>query len=156
MTVRSAHRDRAKGRRVSGRRLHVWTRGRPRRSVAPGGRADLVTDSLPGAPDGSPDDEHAVAAGALLLRLDVALPMLAAAVVNVPAAVPVRVGRQERPDAPYGPWRHLDGNPVVTMAAGRTAPGPPTCRHMRCWRCEPLPNQQRARGSNPVTGAPRG
>ena len=56
-------------------------------------RADLVTDSLPGAPDGSADDEHAVAAGALLLRLDVALPVLAAAVVIVPAAVPVRVGR---------------------------------------------------------------
>src|SRR2546423_5168000 len=37
------------------------------------------------------------------------------------------------------------------MAAGCTAPGPPACRQMRCWRCEPLPNQQRARGSNPVT-----
>jgi hypothetical protein len=50
----------------------------------------------------------------------------------------------------------LDGNPVVTMAAGRTAPGPPTCRHMRCRRCEQLPNQQRTRGSNPVTGGPAG
>ena len=56
----------------------------------------------------------------------------------------------------YVPWCRLDGNPVVTMAAGRTAPGPSACRHMRCWRCEPLPNQQRARGSNPVTGGPAG
>ena len=33
-------------------------------AMPPGGQADLVTDSLPAEPDGSPDDEHAVAAGA--------------------------------------------------------------------------------------------
>lgn len=62
-------------------------------AVPPGGQADLVTDSLPAEPDGSPDDEHAVAAGALLLRLDVVLPVLAATVVIALAAVSLRVGR---------------------------------------------------------------
>jgi uncharacterized membrane protein YoaK (UPF0700 family) len=96
-------------------------------------------------------------AGALLLRVDVALPVLAAAVVIALAAVALRFGRQERPYAlSRGLGCRLDGNPVVTMAAGRTAPGPSTCRHLGCWSCEPLPNQQRARGWNPVTGGPAG
>ena len=62
-------------------------------AMPPGGQADLVTDSLPAEPDGSPDDEHAVAAGALLLRLNVVLPVLAATVAIAPAAVSLRVGR---------------------------------------------------------------
>lgn len=50
----------------------------------------------------------------------------------------------------------LDGIPVLTMASGRNAPAPPTCRHLRCWRPERLPNQRRSRGSNWVTGGPAG
>ena len=100
----------------------------------------------------------AALAGALLLRVDVALPVLAATVVI--ALWPVVVLGVRPVGAPLcsltGLACRLGGNPVVTMAAGRTAPGPPTCRHMRCWSCEPLPNQQRARGSESGDRRPRG